>query len=143
LGLFGQDGQASMKNGRRLFSRNSSPPVILVVDDSELARAVVEETLERAGFRVIGLESAFGFIKTVRERSPALILLDVGLASMNGTKLVELGRQHAPPHTRIVLYSGRDDATLAEDVRKSKADGFIHKRTTDKALALAIQSFLG
>ena len=123
-------------------SKRASAPLILVVDDSELARAVVEETLARAGFRVIGLESAFGFIKTVRESTPALILLDVGLASINGTKLVELGRQHAPPHTRIVLYSGRDETALAEDVRRSKADGFIHKRTTDKALVGAVQAFL-
>lgn len=117
-------------------------PLVLVVDDSELARAMVQETLEAAGLRVLTLESAFGFIKAVREQAPALILLDVGLASMNGTKLVELGRQHAPAGTPIVLYSGRDEVALAGDVANSGANGFIHKRTTDRALVNAVERFL-
>jgi len=117
-------------------------PLVVIVDDSELTREVVQATLVRAGFRVIALESAFGFIKAVREQAPALILLDVGLASMNGTKLVELGRQHAPRQARIVLYSGRDDGDLAQDVQASGADGFIHKRMTDQALVHAVERFL-
>ncbi len=114
----------------------------MVVDDSEIAREAVKDTLESAGFRVVTLESAFGFIRTVREQEPALILLDVGLASMNGTKLVQLGRQHAPKGTSIVLYSGRSPEELAVDARESGADGFISKRTTDRALVLAVQGFV-
>jgi DNA-binding NarL/FixJ family response regulator len=117
-------------------------PLVLVVDDSEIARIMVQETLEAAGFRVLGLESAFGFIKLLREQAPSLIMLDVGLASMNGTKLVELGRQHAPRHTRIVLYSGRDAAALEEDVRGCGAHGFIHKSITDQALVRAVRGFI-
>ncbi|MFZ5891035.1 MAG: response regulator [Myxococcota bacterium] len=123
-------------------SKVAALPLVLIVDDSEVARAVVQETLQAAGFRVIALESAFGFTKVVREHEPALILVDVGLASMNGTKLVQLGRQYAPSHTRIVLYSGRDEASLARDARESGANGFIHKRTTDQALVRAVYSFL-
>jgi DNA-binding response OmpR family regulator len=117
-------------------------PVVLVVDDSEIACVMVQETLEAAGFRVLSLESAFGFIKLVREEAPSLILLDVGLASMNGTKLVALGRQHAPHHTRILLYSGRDEAGLQRDVQDSGADGFIHKSTTGQALVRAVRAVL-
>lgn len=116
-------------------------PLVLVVDDSEIAREAVKDTLEAAGFRVVTLESAFGFIRTIREQEPALILLDVGLASMNGTKLVQLGRQHAPRTTRIVLYSGRSADELANDARECGADGFISKRTTDRALLLAVQGY--
>ena len=128
--------------GKLSSGKIASPPLVLVVDDSELSRLVVQETLERAGFRVMALESAFGFIKLVREQAPSLILLDVGLASMNGTKLVELGRQHAPRHTRIVLYSGREEGALAQDVRDCGANGFIHKSTTDQALVRAVRTFL-
>lgn len=103
---------------------------------------MVHDTLEGAGFRVLSLESAFGFIKLVREQDPSLILLDVGLESMNGTKLVTLGRQHAAPHTRIVLYSGRNEAALQQDVQASNADGFIHKSTTGQALVRAVRALI-
>src|SRR6187549_1590352 len=120
----------------------SVAPLVLVVDDSESAREAVKETLESSGLRVITLESAFGFIRTLREKEPALILLDVGLASMNGTKLVQLGRDHAPEGAKVVLYSGRTAEELALDAKESGADGFISKHTTDRALVLAVQSFL-
>lgn len=120
-----------------------SKPLVLVVDDSEIAREAVKDTLERSGFRVAMLESAFGFIRTIRDQSPALILLDVGLASMNGTKLVQLGRQHAERRTCIVLYSGRSAEELAADAEESGADGYISKQTTDRALVAAVQKFVG
>jgi DNA-binding response OmpR family regulator len=121
----------------------SGNPLVLVVDDSKIAREAVKDTLEASGFRVITLESAFGFIRTIREQAPALILLDVGLASMNGTKLVLLGRQHVPPGTSIVLYSGRSAKELAADAHECGADGFICKQTTDRALITSVQGFIG
>lgn len=123
--------------------KSDSKPLVLIVDDSEIAREAVKDTLESSGFRVVALESAFGFIRTIREQAPALILLDVGLASMNGTKLVQLGRQHAERRTSIVLYSGRSPEELSADAEESGADGFIPKKTTDRALVAAVQKFLG
>lgn len=125
-----------------MANERSRAPLVLVVDDSEIAREAVKETLESSGLRVIALESAFGFIRTLREKEPALILLDVGLASMNGTKLVQLGRDHAPRGAKVVLYSGRTHEELAVDAKDSGADGFISKQTTDRALILAVQGFL-
>jgi two-component system, OmpR family, response regulator len=125
-----------------MANERSLAPLVLVVDDSEIAREAVRDTLESSGLRVSTLESAFGFIRTLREKEPALVLLDVGLASMNGTKLVGLGREHAPRGTKVVLYSGRSPEELAVDARDSGADGFISKRTTDRALVLAVQGFL-
>lgn len=122
------------------FAADAKP--ILVVDDSEIACEAVKLTLESVGYRVIALSSPFGFIKTVREQVPSLILLDVGLAVMSGTKLVQLARQHAPAGTPIVLYSGRDEQELQADVRESGADGFITKRTTGRALVLAVRAYL-
>ncbi len=124
-------------------ARNSATPVVVVVDDSEIAREAVKDTLSASGYDVITLESAFGFIRTIRDKAPSLILLDVGLASMNGTKLVQLARQHVPPGTRIVLYSGRAPEELANDARDCGADGYISKRTTGRAFVLAVQGFVG
>lgn len=123
-------------------ARQSTAPVVVVVDDSEVARENVKDTLEAAGYEVVTLESAFGFIRTLRERQPSLILLDVGLASMNGTKLVQLAREHVPLGSRVVLYSGRSPEELAVDARESGADGFISKRTTGRAFVVAVQGYL-
>ena len=124
--------------------KDAEKHVVLVVDDSATAREAVKDTLECTGlFRVVTLESAFGFIRTIREQDPALILVDVGLASMNGKKLVGLGRQHAPRRTCIVLYSGRSAEELSADASECGADGYICKKTTDQALVTQVQGLLG
>jgi len=121
---------------------SATPPTVLVVDDSEIACEAVRHTLATVGVAVVALNSPFGFIRATREARPSLILLDVGLGTVNGTKLVELGRQHAPPGCPILLYSSRAAAQLHEDARQSGADGFISKSTTGPALVSAVRQWL-
>jgi DNA-binding response OmpR family regulator len=117
-------------------------PTVLVVDDSELACESVKHTLGQSGIVVVALTSPFGFIKTIREHRPALILIDVGLGILNGAKLVQLGRKNAPANCPILLYSGRDAATLEQDVASSQADGFITKSTTGTEFVKAVGTWI-
>jgi two-component system, NtrC family, C4-dicarboxylate transport response regulator DctD len=118
-------------------------PVVLVVDDSEIACESVKHTLEKAAFDVVGLTSPFGFIKAIRESQPVLILVDVGLGILNGGKLVALGRRTAPDGCPILLYSSRDAATLERDVISSGADGYITKSTTGQEFVSAVRKWVG
>jgi DNA-binding response OmpR family regulator len=117
-------------------------PVVLVVDDSEIACESVKHTLAPASFDVVALTSPFGFIKAIRESQPVLILVDVGLGILNGGKLVELGRRTAPPSCPILLYSSRDAAALERDVISSGADGYITKSTTGQAFVSAVRQWV-
>jgi PleD family two-component response regulator len=114
---------------------------VLLVDDSELACEAVKHTLEPS-FQVVSLNGPFGFIKAIRESHPVLILLDVGLGSMNGTKLVALARDHAPAKCRILLYSSRDARQLEADVSASGADGYITKATTGAELVANVRRWI-
>jgi DNA-binding response OmpR family regulator len=116
---------------------------VLLVDDSEIACESVKHTLGEAALDVVAITGPFGFIKAVRETQPILILIDVGLGVLNGGKLVQLGRRHAPPSCPILLYSSRDAALLAHDVVTSGADGYITKTTTGQALVAAVRRWIG
>lgn len=117
-------------------------PTVLVVDDSELACEAVRHALGEAQIDVVALSSPFGFIKAVREARPSLILVDVGLGSVNGTKLVRLGREHAPNACPIVLYSSREQDLLERDVLASGADGYITKSTTGSELSASVKNWI-
>ena len=114
---------------------------VMVVDDSEVACEAIRHALTSAGAEVVVLTSPFGFIRAVRESNPQVILLDVGLGSLSGTKLVELGRQHAPSGCAILLYSGRDVDVLNDDALSCGADGYISKGTTGPALIEAVRQW--
>ncbi len=116
---------------------------VLVVDDSELACEAVTHSLSGTGVKVVALNSPFGFIKAIRESRPCLILLDVGLGSVNGAKLVGLGRRYVPTGCAILLYSGREPKLLQQDVVQSGADGYIAKGTTGAALVAAVERWIG
>jgi DNA-binding NarL/FixJ family response regulator len=118
-------------------------PRVLVVDDSEVVCESTKHALELGGFEAVTLTSPFGFIKAVRESAPAIILLDIGLGTMNGTRLVQLGRQHAARSTRILLYSVREDAVLDHDVKLCGADGFVNKRVVGDELSKTLRRWLG
>jgi DNA-binding NarL/FixJ family response regulator len=120
----------------------SAQPVVLVVDDSELACEAVKHALMSANMQVVTLSSPFGFIKAIRESRPSLVLVDVGLGSVNGTKLVQLGREHAPRGCRVLLYSSREEKLLAADALRSGADGYILKSTTGRALVEAVRDWM-
>ena len=122
--------------------RNEARPTVLVVDDSELACEAIRHALGTALYDVVALNSPFGFIKTVREARPSLILVDVGLGSVNGTKLVRLGREHAPAGCPIVLYSSREKDLLERDVLASGADGYITKSTTGSELSSRVRHWI-
>lgn len=115
---------------------------VLLVDDSEVACEALKHTLGGAGADVVTLNSPFGFIKATRETRPQLLLLDVGLGTVSGTKLVTLGREHAPKGCPILLYSSRETSVLQADVASSGADGYISKSTTGQALIDAVRQWL-
>lgn len=117
-------------------------PTVLVVDDSELACESAKHVLGEAGIAVVTLNSPFGFIKTIREQQPSVILIDVGLGILNGSKLVQLGRKNAPSGCAILLYSGRDAASLELEVASSNADGFISKTTTGRDFVSAVSAWI-
>ncbi len=121
---------------------NANRPAVLVVDDSEIACESVKHTLGGAGFEVSALNSPFGLIKAIREIQPAVILVDVGLGSVNGTRLVELARQHAPSRCSVLLYSSRESTLLETDARASGADGFITKNTTGTELVTVVRQWV-
>jgi DNA-binding response OmpR family regulator len=117
------------------------PFTVLLVDDSELTCESVKATLEDAGLKVFTLTGPFGFIKSVRDNRPKIILIDVGLGTMNGTKLVRLARDHTATGTIILLYSGRTPAELNRDAEESGADGYISKSVSGAALVASVKGW--
>jgi CheY-like chemotaxis protein len=90
-----------------VIDRAHKPPAVLVVEDEDLLRMDLVETLEEAGFRTFEAASAEGAIR-ILEANPQIELLftDVHMpGSMDGAKLAHYVRGRWPP-VRIVVTSG-------------------------------------
>jgi CheY-like chemotaxis protein len=117
-------------------------PKVLVVDDNEVCRTVVRESLEEGGFDVVELGSPVGMSSVVNLEKPDVVLIDVEMPNIEGDKAVEILLKHRLHDCKILLYSGKAPAELEKLARACGASGFVSKTVTDAALASAVRSHL-
>lgn len=114
---------------------------IVLLDDSDLIRELVRETLEQAGYEVIDTNTPFGFSNMLRREKPDLALLDVTMPTLRGDKLAEIAIQHGIG-CPIVLFSDRPEAELDQMVRTVKAAGYIRKTADMDDIVRSVERFL-
>ena len=101
---------------------------VLLIDDSELVKDLLAETLEPAGYELAWLESPMLLAVTMRKEQPDMVLMDVNMPAISGDKAMQLAQQFGTTRAVPVLYhSSRPAEDLRELVTKTGADGFVEK----------------
>jgi two-component system nitrogen regulation response regulator NtrX len=116
---------------------------ILVVDDEEDIRELVSGILEDEGFSPRTAHDAASALAAVRERVPALVILDVWLqnSEMDGIEiLAELKK--ANPDLPVVIISGHGNIETAVAAIKKGAYDFVEKPFNADRLVLVVSRAL-
>jgi len=80
---------------------------VLVVDDDAAVRALMVEVLDEAGYAVLEADCGRQALELVRQRVPAVVLLDQRLPDMSGLDVLKWLRSRAiSGHIPIILVSG-------------------------------------
>jgi DNA-binding NtrC family response regulator len=95
---------------------------ILVVDDDEGVREYVDEVLTRAGLDVVTAGDGERGLEALDERSPDLVLLDLGMPDASGLDLLlRIKRSHGD--LPVVMLSGQGEpANVVESIRRGASD---------------------
>lgn len=105
----------------------NSPPVapgeneftVLVAEDEPMLRAVVRETLRRAGLAVIEAADGIAGLEVLRSDRPIDVLLtDVKMPGLNGYQLAEAALSLRPA-LRVMLMTGFTDEAMPDAIRKA------------------------
>jgi len=83
-------------------------PTVLVVDDNEDLRLLLERMLERAGFRTVGASDGRAAFQYLETASVDLVITDMVMPRMDGVELLRLLRE-AKPDLPVIALSGVDD----------------------------------
>ncbi len=116
---------------------------ILVVDDEEDIRELVSGILEDEGFSPRTASDAVTTFAAVRDRLPALVILDVWLqnSTMDGIEILqELKKLH--PELPVVIISGHGTIETAVAAIKKGAYDFVEKPFNADRLVLAVNRAL-
>lgn len=118
-------------------------PRILVIDDDDVAAAMVRAVLVSAGFHVVVSSTPIGATRLVRDHAIDALVCDVNMPAMSGDALARLFRSsRVLMHVRLVLISGTDPSQLAEIERSGVADGVVGKDDIATRLAPLLRRLL-
>src|SRR5881296_4219249 len=114
---------------------------IFIADDHEVVRKVVCALLQaQPDWEVCG-EAADGreAVEKVQELKPDVVILDIGMPSLNG---LEATRQilKGNPLQRVLILTVTDAEQLIEEVLKAGARGFVLKADAAKDLTMAVEA---
>ncbi len=116
---------------------------ILVVDDEEIIRDFVTESMAFYGFRIIGAASGEEALKLYEESGAqiSLVLLDISMPGMGGFKCLEKLLE-IDPEVKVIMASGYFSDSMKNDPMKKGASGFLNKPFKVEVLLEKVNSLL-
>jgi CheY-like chemotaxis protein len=98
---------------------------VLVVEDDEALRNVIEWALSDAGYPVTAAENGAVALRAVEHTVPCAILLDMRMPVMDGWTFARSYRELPVPHAPIIVLTAARDA--AEWARQVQAADYLGK----------------
>jgi two-component system alkaline phosphatase synthesis response regulator PhoP len=110
---------------------------ILVVDDEQTVRNILQRTLEKAGYDVVTAANGQEALDKISGFDVSLVLLDIMMPGLDGFEVLE----RIPPDLNIpvIMLSGIRDENTKIDSLGLGADDFIEKPFSPKELLTRIE----
>jgi two-component system, OmpR family, alkaline phosphatase synthesis response regulator PhoP len=116
---------------------------ILIVEDEEEIRELVRYNLERQGYQVAAAASGEEAMRTVRQESPDLIVLDLMLPAMDGWEVCkQLKRDPATQAIPVVMLTAKSEESDMVTGLELGADDYIAKPFSPRILTARIRAVL-
>jgi two-component system cell cycle response regulator len=116
---------------------------ILVVDDSEVTRAILARTLRGAGFEVLeACDGAEGAMTALREQ-PAVVVTDLEMPTMDGFPLLRLLKADpASAHIPVLILTSHAEAASRYWSLRIGADAYLTKDHRPQQLVATVSRLL-
>jgi DNA-binding response OmpR family regulator len=116
------------------------PKRILVVDDEERIRALLEAYLTQEGFKVVTAENGRQALATARREHPDLIILDIMMPEMDGYEFMRTYTKERD--TPIILVTARIEETDKVVGLELGADDYMTKPFSPRELTARVRTVL-
>lgn len=117
---------------------------ILVVDDSETVRQVLQLTLAKAGFSVIEAEDGVEALAKLADARIDMLITDLNMPNMDGLELIKTVRARGDHRfTPIVMLTTESSEQKKLAGREAGASGWIVKPFKPEQLLKVVKMVLG
>ncbi|ASF48035.1 response regulator [Methylovulum psychrotolerans] len=115
-------------------------PLLLLIEDDPPFRSLLATTLEGQGYRVLATDTGREGLLAVRNRSPALLLLDLGLPDMDGQDVI--CRLRKSSELPVIVLSARHQESDVTQALDNGADDYLTKPFSNAELMARINALL-
>src|SRR5262245_34586685 len=110
-----------------------NPPRILIVDDNETNRDILDARLTAHGYQKLQAADGEEALVAAREHLPDLILLDVMMPKLGGIEVCRrIKGDESYPYTPIVLVTAKADTSDVVAGLDAGADEYLAKRSEER-----------
>jgi two-component system, OmpR family, response regulator RpaA len=116
---------------------------IMVVDDDDDLRTMVEGLLRRAGYVVVGVASGYEAHPLALQTLPALIILDIGMPGMDGLTTLWKMRKHDELATvPVIILTAYESYDLRGEAASVGCHNYLTKPFEPAALKALVNQLL-
>ncbi|MCA9519873.1 MAG: response regulator, partial [Myxococcales bacterium] len=114
---------------------------VLIIDDEDVIRAILQRKLELSGYSVVTAASAEEAVKYLAVTEFDLVLTDINMPGRSGIEILGQIREQYP-HTAVILVTAVSDADTAIAAMKSGAYDYLVKPFNLEEVTLSIERAL-
>lgn len=129
--------------GRRRRAKARREGLVLIAEDDDTTRLVLQDALARLGYNAIPVDSGTGIFPILEREEVNAILLDLNMPGMNGWEVLRKLREDFSLrerrfHLSVIILSGQSDRASREFALSLGADAFLAKPLDLEAVARAM-----
>ena len=121
--------------GKRLLKSSVS---VLIVDDEEMMRNLLEKILGREGYRTRTAEDGVAALQILESENVDIIISDMKMPRMNGFELLKIVKRDYP-HIGVIIMTAYGDTYTVKDALLLGADEYITKPFKSFELSLVVE----
>lgn len=118
--------------------KSREEPLVLVVDDEDLIRRWLRESLSHVGYRVETASRGADALRQVEHADPAVVLLDLRLPDGDGIQLIPKLRE-IDPDIVVVIVTAYGEISTAVEAVKAGAYDFLEKPIDFEKLQIVLE----
>jgi len=114
---------------------------ILVVDDEENTRRLMQIALTNAGFEVLQAENGLKALEIIQKEIPDAVIVDIVMPEMDGRSLLrEIRKIPEVKDIPVVISSGKDEMKKYFEIENIKYESFLNKPYKIKILVETVKN---
>ena len=115
-------------------------PCIMVVDDEQAIRVLLERMLKPEGYEVILAADGSSALTMLEKHRPDLVILDINMPGLNGFQVLERIRQRSD--VPVIMLTGKGEVTTIGSALSIGADDYVKKPFSTRELIARIRAKL-